>query len=368
MKGSALVETMIPAALTFYAQTCGRTLARAHARSGDPVALAAYMGRKDRFERSIADFSERYADQNERDYQAFAERSGPAGSRRSRTSDRTTPFRSGEPRPAAGSWYGQQLAATNAGPTTALEVTEVLAAPPAPSAGRRHRGGDEPGVHSAYLAWGGARRRTCRPMVTLEGGSFRMGSVDARAYAADGEGPDPRRRAGTVPRSTPHAVTNARFADVRRRHRPRHRGRALRVVVRVRRLPARRLPGRPAAVADAPWWRQVYGADWRHPDGPAVRPRRTRRPSGHPRVVERRPGLLRVERHAAADGGRVGVRRARRTARHGVPVGRRARARRRAPDERVPGHVPAATTRRPTGSPARHPSTRSRRTASGCTT
>ena len=71
MKGSALVETMIPAALTFYAQTCGRTLARAHARSGDPVALAAYMGSKDRFERSMADFAERYADQNERDYQAF---------------------------------------------------------------------------------------------------------------------------------------------------------------------------------------------------------------------------------------------------------------------------------------------------------
>ena len=73
MKGSALVETMIPAALTYYAQVCGRTLARAHARSGDPVALAAYLGKKDRFERSITDFAERYADQNERDYQAFTE-------------------------------------------------------------------------------------------------------------------------------------------------------------------------------------------------------------------------------------------------------------------------------------------------------
>ena len=51
MKGSALVETMVPTALTFYAQICGETLARAHARSGDPVALAAYMGKKDRFER-----------------------------------------------------------------------------------------------------------------------------------------------------------------------------------------------------------------------------------------------------------------------------------------------------------------------------
>ncbi len=72
MKMSALVETMVPAALTFYAEICGRTLARVHARSGDPVALAAYMGKKDRFDQSITEFSDRYADQNERDYQAFA--------------------------------------------------------------------------------------------------------------------------------------------------------------------------------------------------------------------------------------------------------------------------------------------------------
>ena len=86
MKGSALVETMVPAALTFYARVCGETLARAHARSGDPVALAAYMGKKDRFDQSITDFSERYADQNERDYQAFAAAIRPAGSPRWRTS------------------------------------------------------------------------------------------------------------------------------------------------------------------------------------------------------------------------------------------------------------------------------------------
>ena len=73
MKGSALVEAMDPAALTFYAGVCGRTLARAHARSGDPVALAAYLGKKDWFDQSITDFSERYADQNEKDYQSFAE-------------------------------------------------------------------------------------------------------------------------------------------------------------------------------------------------------------------------------------------------------------------------------------------------------
>jgi uncharacterized protein (DUF2252 family) len=71
MKGSALVELMAPVTLTYYAQMCGWTLARAHARSGDPVAMAAYLGRDDVFDRSIIDFSERYADQNEQDYQEF---------------------------------------------------------------------------------------------------------------------------------------------------------------------------------------------------------------------------------------------------------------------------------------------------------
>ncbi|MCC9195670.1 DUF2252 domain-containing protein [Arthrobacter sp. zg-Y820] len=72
MKGSPVVEAMRPAGLTFYAQACGWTLARAHARSGDPVAIAAYLGKSDKFDLSITDFSERYADQNDRDYQDFA--------------------------------------------------------------------------------------------------------------------------------------------------------------------------------------------------------------------------------------------------------------------------------------------------------
>jgi hypothetical protein len=72
MKASVDVETMTPAALTFYAGTCGWTLARAHARSGDPIAIAAYLGKRDQFDQSITDFSERYADQNEQDYRAFA--------------------------------------------------------------------------------------------------------------------------------------------------------------------------------------------------------------------------------------------------------------------------------------------------------
>jgi uncharacterized protein (DUF2252 family) len=72
MKGSVEVELMVPVALNFYAGICGWTLARAHARSGDPVAIAAYLGEDDGFDRSISDFSERYADQNELDYEAFA--------------------------------------------------------------------------------------------------------------------------------------------------------------------------------------------------------------------------------------------------------------------------------------------------------
>jgi hypothetical protein len=73
MKGSVVVEEMAPESLAFYGRICGWTLARAHARSGDPIAIAAYLGKKDRFDKSITDFSERYADQNERDYAAFLE-------------------------------------------------------------------------------------------------------------------------------------------------------------------------------------------------------------------------------------------------------------------------------------------------------
>ena len=50
---------------------CGWTLARAHARSGDPLAIAAYLGGDDRLDLSITEFSRRYADQNSRDYDAF---------------------------------------------------------------------------------------------------------------------------------------------------------------------------------------------------------------------------------------------------------------------------------------------------------
>jgi uncharacterized protein (DUF2252 family) len=71
MKASALVDTMSAAVLELYAGLCGWTLARAHARSGDAVAIAEYLGANDAFDRSITDFSQRYADQNDRDYQAL---------------------------------------------------------------------------------------------------------------------------------------------------------------------------------------------------------------------------------------------------------------------------------------------------------
>jgi uncharacterized protein (DUF2252 family) len=73
MKGSAVVEGMKPLGMALYAEACGWTLARAHARSGDPIAIAAYLGKSDKFDQSITDFSARYADQNDQDYEAFAQ-------------------------------------------------------------------------------------------------------------------------------------------------------------------------------------------------------------------------------------------------------------------------------------------------------
>ena len=72
-KGSVEVEQMIPQGMEIYAQMCGWTLARAHARSGDRVAIAAYLGNSDSFDQAIGAFAEAYADQNERDYQALVE-------------------------------------------------------------------------------------------------------------------------------------------------------------------------------------------------------------------------------------------------------------------------------------------------------
>jgi uncharacterized protein (DUF2252 family) len=67
-KGSAEIEQMAPKTMATYGKLCGWTLARAHARSGDRIAIAAYLGNGDSFDRAILEFSNAYADQNERDY------------------------------------------------------------------------------------------------------------------------------------------------------------------------------------------------------------------------------------------------------------------------------------------------------------
>ena len=71
MKGSAEIGSMGPRQLGLWADACGWALARAHARSGDPVEIAAYLGASDAFDRAVVTFAEAYANQNERDYAAF---------------------------------------------------------------------------------------------------------------------------------------------------------------------------------------------------------------------------------------------------------------------------------------------------------
>jgi uncharacterized protein (DUF2252 family) len=71
-KGSAEIEQLDSDSLAAYGQMCGWTLARAHARTGDRFAIAAYLGRSDRFDRALLAFAQDYAEQNERDYHALA--------------------------------------------------------------------------------------------------------------------------------------------------------------------------------------------------------------------------------------------------------------------------------------------------------
>ena len=72
-KGSASVEAMIPKGMRLYGQLCAWTLARAHARSGDRIALAAYLGADDGFAQAVAIFADSYADMNEQDFKVFTE-------------------------------------------------------------------------------------------------------------------------------------------------------------------------------------------------------------------------------------------------------------------------------------------------------
>jgi uncharacterized protein (DUF2252 family) len=72
-KGSAEIDQMVPTGLAAYGRLCGWTLARAHARSGDRIAIASYLGAGNVFDRAILDFSKAYADQNVLDYEALSE-------------------------------------------------------------------------------------------------------------------------------------------------------------------------------------------------------------------------------------------------------------------------------------------------------
>jgi hypothetical protein len=68
-KGSAEVDDMVAKGMALYGRLCGWTLARAHARSGDRIAIAAYLGSGQSFDRAILEFSTAYAEQNQRDYE-----------------------------------------------------------------------------------------------------------------------------------------------------------------------------------------------------------------------------------------------------------------------------------------------------------
>jgi hypothetical protein len=72
-KFSVDIENILPSGMRLYGELCGWTLARAHARSGDRIAIAAYLGGSDIFDQAIAQFADAYADQNERDHQALVD-------------------------------------------------------------------------------------------------------------------------------------------------------------------------------------------------------------------------------------------------------------------------------------------------------
>ena len=79
-KGSFDIEGAIPPGLTKYVGVCAKALARAHARSGDRIAIASYLGNGPAFDRALAEFALTYADQNERDYEALQQAAAQGGS------------------------------------------------------------------------------------------------------------------------------------------------------------------------------------------------------------------------------------------------------------------------------------------------
>ena len=228
----------------------------------------------------------------------------------------------------------------------------------APSAPTR----DSPGVAAVTIT----RPGSTDGMVELAGGEFLMGNAGPHSYPDDGEGPVRRGRLDGFWIDA-CAVSNADFADfVEATGHDTEAERFGWSFVFAGLLPDEFPPTR--GVAHAPWWRQVEHADWSRPGRPAVGSRRPAEPPGRTCELERHSGLLRLGRQAPADGGGVGVRGAGRARREAVPVGRRARAGRRAPHERLAGNGSRPRTRAPTASTARAPWTSFRRTASASTT
>ena len=117
--------------------------------------------------------------------------------------------------------------------------------------------------------------------------TFLMGTDDGDGFPADGEGPVRPVTLGAYG-SAPMPSSVGEFARLRGRHRPCDLGRAVRVVVRVRRACCPTTSRDTRASAQAPWWRQVFGADWAHPEGPQSDVARPAGPPGGARVVDRR--------------------------------------------------------------------------------
>lgn len=148
-KGIAVPETMRPEGMRAFGQLCGFTLARAHARSGDRIAIASYLGKSSSFDRALATFAEAYADQNERDHQALVDavrgssprRNCPrpdAGGRGPRSEVRgARVFLPGPSLPGQRCCRGKALAR----PPRSMAARVILAAALAPVRHGRHSGG-----------------------------------------------------------------------------------------------------------------------------------------------------------------------------------------------------------------------------------
>ena len=156
-------------------------------------------------------------------------------------------------------------------------------------------------------------------MLRLPGGAFRMGSDDPWTYPADGEGPIHEVTLSPY-RIDPMAVSNARFAEfIDATGYTTDAERFEWSFVFAGLLPDDFPPTR--GVADAPWWRQVFGADWSHPEGPQSGSRTgwiTRLSTSRGDDAGR---VLSVGRRSAPDGSRVGVRRSGRSRRCGLSLG-----------------------------------------------